>query len=227
MKPSDLKKLKKKLPIMILGAILIVGAFLFLPAWSFNFWQAWIFMGVLFIPLLFVAAYFLKHNPEFVVRRLQYKEKEVRQKLIIKIANISFFIGFLMPGFDFRYGWSNIPVWLVIAGNIVVMVSYLFIFRVFKENSYASRIIEVQKGQKVISTGPYAVIRHPMYAGIIPMYLGIPFALGSYYELPFLIPVFIVIILRILNEEEVLKRDLKGYKEYTKKVKYRLIPGIW
>ncbi len=160
-------------------------------------------------------------------RRLKYKEKEAEQKIIIKIATLIFFIGFLVPGFDYRYGWSNVPIFLVILSNILIFLGYILIFFVFRENSYTSRIVEVYKKQKVITTGPYSVVRHPMYTGIILMYISIPTALSSYWALIFFVPVVAVIIPRIFNEEKVLLKGLKGYKEYTKKVKYRLIPYVW
>jgi len=208
-------------------ALIITGLILFLPAGTINYWQGWLFMAVLYLPFVFVAAYFIKHDPELLVRRMQYKEKEAQQKKIIKVSGLFFLAGALIPGFDFHYGWSNVPAAIVIISNFVVLLSYLFVFVVFKENSYASRIIQVEKGQKVISTGPYAVIRHPMYTSIILMYLFIPTALGSWWALLFFIPILIPIIFRIYNEEEVLMRELDGYKEYMKKVRYRLIPGIW
>ncbi len=223
-KSSNLKK--KTILFFILG-VFIVGLMLFLPAGSFKFWQAWIFMIALFTPVVFVVLYFLKNDPGLLERRLKYKEKEAEQKIIIKIATLIFFIGFLVPGFDYRYGWSNVPIFLVILSNILIFLGYILIFFVFRENSYTSRIVEVYKKQKVITTGPYSVVRHPMYTGIILMYISIPTALSSYWALIFFVPVVAVIIPRIFNEEKVLLKGLKGYKEYTKKVKYRLIPYVW
>jgi len=228
-KPGDLSKenFRRKIFSFFVLGIIVMGLMLFLPAGSLGYWQAWLFMGTLFIPFIFVVLYFLKHDPELLGRRMKFKEKEAEQKIIIKITTLIFFAGFLIPGFDYRYGWSNVPTFLVILSDIIVFLGYMMVFFVFKENSYASRIIEVEKGQKVITTGPYSVIRHPMYAGQILMFIFMPIALGSYWALIFFIPVVVLLILRILNEEEVLSRDLEGYREYTKKVKYRLIPGIW
>lgn len=158
---------------------------------------------------------------------MKFREKEVKQKTIIKIANIFFFAGLIIPGFDYRFGWSAVPFWLVAASNAVILASYFLVFLSFKENVFAGRTVEVFKGQKVIDTGPYAVVRHPMYAGIIPMFLFMPLALGSFWAIIPIIPVCIVIILRILNEEEVLKRDLPGYDAYCKKVHYCLVPFVW
>ncbi len=212
--------------LVILG-VFFVSAMLFLPAGSLKFWNAYGFMAVVFIPVIFVMAYFLKHDPELLVRRIKFKEKESMQKTIIKLASLIFFVGFLVPGFDFRFGWSSVPFWLVVASDIVILLGYLLIFLVFKVNSYASRIIVVEKNQKVITRGPYAIVRHPMYVGVVLMYLSIPTALGSFWALVFFAPLVPIIVFRILNEEKVLLRELKGYAKYTRKVKYRLIPGIW
>ncbi len=226
-KKSQVREIKKKIFLFFPLAIVVMMLVFFLPAGSLNFWQAWLFIGTLFIPFLFVVSYLLKHDPELLARRMHYKEKEAQEKKIIKIGQLLFFIGALVPGLDYRFGWSNVPVWLVILADIIIFLSYMFVFLVFRENSYASRIVEVEKKQKVITTGPYAIVRHPMYAGIIPMYLSIPIALGSYPALLFFIPAVSIIFFRILDEERLLLKDLEGYEEYTKKVKYRLMPGIW
>ncbi len=218
---------KGKVSFLFLVALLATGLMLFVPAGSLDYWQAWTFLATLFIPVFFVAFYLLKHDPKLLERRMRFKEKEDRQKTIIKIANLVFFIGFLIPGFDHRYGWSHVPTALVVVSDIVIVLSYLLVFLVFRENSQTSRIVEVEKGQKVISTGPYSVVRHPMYVGVILMYGFIPTALGSYWALVCFLPVVAIIVLRTLNEEKVLSRDLEGYNNYMKKVKYRLIPGIW
>lgn len=220
------KLIRKVFLIFPLGAI-GMGLMFFLPAGTLEYWPGWLLMATLLIPAAFVVGYFLKHDPKLLERRMQYKEKEMEQKLIIKVAGLFFVIGMIVPGLDYRYGWSNVPAWLVIAANVLVFSGYLLIFFVFKENSYASRIIVVEKGQKVISTGPYAVVRHPMYVGVALMYAAMPIALGSYWAMIFYLPIIPALIFRILNEEKVLSRDLEGYKEYCKKVKYRMIPGIW
>jgi protein-S-isoprenylcysteine O-methyltransferase Ste14 len=222
---------RKKLILRILWvfplALVITGLILFLPAGTFNYWQGWLFMAVLYLPFLFVITHFIKHDPALLVRRMQYKEKESRQRTIIKVAGLFYMGEFLLPGFDFRYGWSDVPVPIVLISNLIVILSYGMVYLVFKENSYAARTIRVEKGQKVISTGLYSVIRHPMYTGMLLMFAFIPTALGSYWALLFFIPILIPIIFRIFNEEEILMRELDGYKEYMKKVRYRLIPGIW
>jgi len=226
-KAGNINKLKKKMLLFFPLTFIVLCLMLFLPAGSFKYWQGWLFIGILFIPFIFVALYFLKHDPGLLERRMRFKEKEAEQKIIIKITSVIFSLGFLIPGLDYRYDWSSVPTWLVIFSDIIIFLGYMVIFLVFKENSYTSRTVEVLKGQKVITTGPYSIIRHPMYAGFVLMFIFMPLALGSYWALIFFIPIVGSIILRALNEEKVLLRDLKGYKEYCKKVKYRLIPGVW
>lgn len=227
MDPSLLRSLKRKIVLFFPLGLIVMGALLFVPAGSLDFWEAWVFLGVLFTQVFFVATYFLRRDPEFLLRRMRYKEKEAAEKKMIKVGQLLFLIGFLVPGLDHRFGWSDVPSWLVLAADAIVFLGYGLVFLAFRENSYASRIVEVEKGQKVISSGPYSVIRHPMYTGVIPMYLAIPIALGSYVALLFYAPVIIIIVLRIFDEERLLSRDLPGYSEYMKKVKYRLIPGVW
>ena len=208
-------------------AVIVTGALLFLPAGSFDYWQGWVFMAVLFTPVLFVVSYLVRHDPALMERRLKFKEKLKSERKILTIGNFFFFIGFLIPGLDFRFGWSQVPVWLVIVSDVVIFIGYMLVFWVFRVNSYTSRIVEVMKGQKVISTGPYAYVRHPMYSGALLMFLFISTALGSYYAMIVMIPIIAILIYRIFDEEKLLLKDLKGYKEYYEKVKYRLIPGVW
>ena len=222
-----INNLKKKVFLLFPLAFVFLSLMFFVPAGTLNYWQAWIFLGVLFIPVFFVVFYFLKNDPGLLVRRMKFKEKEVQQKAIIKLANLVSFIGFLIPGLDYRYGWSNVPASLVIISDIIIFLGYVIVFFVFKENSYTSRVVEVDKKQKIVTTGPYSIVRHPMYVGVILMYLFMPLALGSYWALIFFLPVIPLIVIRTLNEEKVLSKGLKGYKQYMKKVKYRLVPGVW
>ncbi|MDD5023169.1 MAG: isoprenylcysteine carboxylmethyltransferase family protein [Candidatus ainarchaeum sp.] len=224
---TDLGKLKIKVVLIYLLGILVVAGMLFLPAGSLDYWQGWAYLAIIFIPILFVGLYFLKNDPEFIVRRLKTKEKERSQKKVITFATILFIIGFLIPGFDYRFHWSEVPLWLVILSDILLFFGYIIVFLAFRENSYASRVVEVEKGQKVISTGLYALVRHPMYFGVVFIYLFTPLALGSFIAFPFFAVVIFSLFFRIRDEEKLLLKELKGYKEYCKKVKYKLLPYIW
>jgi protein-S-isoprenylcysteine O-methyltransferase Ste14 len=218
--------------IKLVGSRLIMGIpalllILFLPAGTFAYWEAWIYLAILLIPMSIVMLYFLRKTPEFLVRRMQLKEKESEQKIIVKLALIPFLLAFILPGIDKRLGWSNVPILMIVAAEVLVCLGYVFVVLVFKENEFASRVIEVVNGQKVIQSGPYRFVRHPMYLGATLMYIASPLALGSYWAMIpalFIIPIFIA---RIINEEKVLTKDLEGYSEYKQKTRYRLIPGIW
>jgi protein-S-isoprenylcysteine O-methyltransferase Ste14 len=224
---TDIKSLRIQTMIKLIAAFLLLAAMFFLPAGSFAYWQAWIFIGILIIPASCVMVYLLRHDPELLARRTQMKEKEQEQKTIIKAGLILFFMTYLIPGFDYRYGWSVVPVVLVIIGDILILLGYGLFVLVLRENRYASRTVEVVEDQKVISTGPYAVVRHPMYSAVFLIYGFSPIALGSYWAFPGTVLLLAIIVARIFNEEKVLARDLKGYSEYLQHVKYRIIPGVW
>lgn len=221
------RTLKRKMLWIFPLAVVVTGLMLFLPAGSLRYWQAWMFLATLFPPVLFVVSYFLTRDPGLLARRLQRKEKERQQQVIVKLANLAFFLGFLVPGLDHRYGWSGVPAWACVLADLLVLLGYVIVFFVFRENSYTSRIVEVVEGQKVVTTGPYSLVRHPMYAGVVLMYLATPIALGSFWALGFFVPVIVLIVVRALDEERVLMRDLEGYPEYAQKVRYRLVPGVW
>lgn len=209
------------------GALLVTMLMFFLPAGTFQYPEAWVFIGIIFIPMTLVLVYLLKNDTGLLARRMRLREKEAQQKRIVKLSYIPFVLAFLIPGFDKRFGWSHVPLAEVIVADVLVLLGYCLVFLVFRENRYASRIIEVEKGQSVIASGPYAVIRHPMYLGTLLMYVFSPLALGSYWAvLPGLL-IIPVLVARILNEEKVLLQDLQGYQEYVQKTRYRLIPGIW
>jgi len=220
-------KLTKMVSVRLLVFIPLLLAMFFLPAGTFAYWEAWVYLTVLLIPMVLVLIYLLRNDPELLERRMRMREKESEQKLIIKISYLYFLLVFLLPGFDKRLGWSNIPVVVVIVADVLVLVGYGMFFLALRENRYASRIIEVEQEQKVISSGPYAIVRHPMYVGVSLMCIFTPLALGSYWAaIPSLL-IIPLLVARIRNEESVLGRELKGYKEYMQKTKYRLIPGIW
>jgi len=223
----DRARLAAKAVLLFVAAIIVIGAMFFVPAGTLDYWQAWLYLAVLFVPVTFVGVYFLVNDPAFLERRFRTREKEARQQTIIKISLVIFLFGFLLPGLDRRYGWSQVPFEVVLIANLAILVGYAIVFLAFRENSYAARTIEVEKGQKVISTGPYSIVRHPMYVGVLLTYIVTPIALGSYWALPPFLLMIPVIVLRILNEEEVLRRDLQGYAEYCRKTRHRMLPYVW
>jgi len=224
---AERKNLIKKMIIRFSFVPLFIMGFTLLPAGTFNYWQVYLYFGVLLLPMVFVLRYFMKNDPRFLERRTQISEKEKEQKLI-QWLNLSIFIAaFIIPGLDRRFGWSDVPVEIIIITNIVILGGYLIIFNVFKQNSYASRIIEIDQGQKVITTGLYSIIRHPMYIGVLIMYMPTPLALGSYWGLIPMSILPVALAFRIINEEKVLRENLPGYMEYCQKTRYRLIPYIW
>ena len=210
----------------IMGLIL-VGLLLFLPAWTFNYPGAWLFIALLFIPMLFMGIVLFAKAPKLLEKRLNNKENEKTQKGVIAISGLMFPTGFVLSALDFRFGWSSIPPWLVIVASMLFLVGYGMYAEVMRENAYLSRTVEVQENQTVISTGLYGIIRHPMYLSTLLMFLPPPLILGSFWGLiPFsLYPA--ITVMRILNEEKVLTGGLDGYREYKTKVKYRLIPFVW
>jgi len=221
---SNLSTFKAYLvPLMLM---IVMGLVLFLPAGSFMFWQAWILWAIFSVLTLFITAYFLKKDPGLLSRRMQVKEKEP-QPFILRILSLLSLLAYVVPGLDFRFHWSAVPVWLVITADVMVFLAYVLIFIVFRENSYASTVIQVEKEQQVISTGPYALVRHPMYAGLLTMLLLTPLALGSYWALIFSSLSLPTILFRIRTEEAMLVQDLPGYADYLHKTRYRLIPFIW
>jgi len=206
---------------------LVLSAMFFLTAGTFAYWQAWLYLAILFIPMAFVMVYLIKYDPELLERRMRFREKETTQKRIISLSWLWFFLAFLLPGLDQRFGWSDVPVVVVLVAALLVLVGYGMVIWVFRENRYASRVIEVAQEQQVIDSGPYRFVRHPMYAGSIVLYVFSPLALGSWWAMIPALPIIPILVMRILNEEEILLRDLPGYADYRSKVSYRLIPGVW
>ena len=221
-----MKLLVKGLLFLIVG-IAFVGVMLFLPAWTFNYFGAWLFIALLFVPMSIMGIVLYLKSPELIEKRLNIKEKEKTQKGVISLSALMFPLGFVLSALDFRFGWSSVPLWLVILASVLFLSGYIMYAEVMRENAYLSRTVEVQEGQKVISSGLYGIVRHPMYLATLLMFLPMPLILGSLFGLiPFaLYPVLIVF--RIMNEEKVLSEGLDGYVEYKGRVKYRLIPFIW
>ena len=210
-----------------ISGLIIISAILFISAGSIQYGNAWLFIGILFIPILFVGIYLVIRDPELLDKRLNSQEKENRQKKVVLFTSTTFLSGFILAGLDYRFHWSTGPLFLVLLSAIMVLVGYILFFMVIRQNKYASRVVEVQEKQKVIDTGFYGVVRHPMYSAAILMFMFTPLLLGSFIALlPFLIFPF-QMNSRMKNEEEVLEKGLEGYVEYKKRVKYRVIPLIW
>ena len=211
----------------IVLAFLVFMLFFFLPAGTWNYWQAWVYLGLLLTPMFFAMAYFLKKDPELLERRMRMREQRSEQKKLVKFSSVFLVLAYLLPGFDRRFGWSEMALGVVIAADVCIVLGYLIIFRVMQINSFASRVIEIASGQKVIDTDLYAIVRHPMYVGAILLYCASPLALGSYWAAISGLVIIPVLVARIIDEEAALEKDLPGYLEYKQKTKYRLIPGIW
>lgn len=207
--------------------ILMVGALVFLPAWDIKFANGWLFMGLLFIPMLIVGVVMLIKSPALLKKRLDAKETQNTQKVVVAFSGIIFIAGFVVAGLDHRFGWSRVPLWAVISASVVLLVSYAFYAEVMRENAYLSRTIKVEENQQIVDTGLYGTVRHPMYAATIWLFLSIPVVLGSWWSLLCFLPYVGIIAVRIIGEEKLLDSELVGYTEYKKKVKYRLIPFIW
>jgi len=214
----------------LLFLLFIIASALFLAAWTFNYWQAWIFLVVFGVSVLAITLYLMKKDQKLLESRVKagpIAEKEMMQKVIQSIAGIAFVAIFILSALDHRSGWSAVPVFVVIAGDLLVALGLLGVFFVLKENTFTSATIDVATEQKVISTGPYSLVRHPMYSGAFVMLLGVPIALGSWWGLLAVLPIILVIVVRLFDEEKFLAKSLAGYPEYLNRVKYRLIPFVW
>ena len=214
------------------GVLFAFGAALFVTAGTLRYWEAWAFLGVWFVPAIFGFYYFYTHDRDLVRRRMQSTEPVKEQKAIMKVAYVFFFTAFLVPGLDFRFGWTfartgGVPLWLRIVSLAMVLAGTLPTYWVMDVNRYAARTVQIEAGQRVVSTGPYRWVRHPMYSGIVVMMLFAPLALGSYIALPFFALTIPVMVVRLLNEEKVLREQLTGYVEYCGRTVYRLVPYVW
>lgn len=221
------KKLFFQAIIKFILGVLIIGLLLFIPANTIYYWNGWLFMGLLFVPMFIAGIILMIKNPELLRKRLNAKEKENEQKQVIAVSGLMFLLGFIFAGLNYRYNWIVIPNIVVIISSILFILAYILYAEVLRENTYLSRTIEVQENQKVIDTGLYGIVRHPMYAVTILLFLTIPLILGSIISFLIFLIYPIVIAKRIKNEEKVLEKDLIGYSEYKKKVKYKVIPFIW
>lgn len=213
--------------IKFLSGLIIVGLLLFVPAGSFEFWNAWLFIGILFIPMFIAGIILMIKKPELLKKRLNAKEKESEQKTVILLSGIMFLAGFIVAGLNYRFNWIELPNMVVIISSVLFVIAYILYAEVLRENAYLSRTIEVQEGQKVVDTGLYGIVRHPMYAVTILLFLTMPLVLDSIISFVIFLIYPIIIAKRIKNEEEVLEKDLQGYTEYKNKVKYKIIPFIW
>lgn len=207
--------------------VVLVGVLIFLPAGSFSFFQGWILMGILFIPMFVAGIVMMLKNPELLKKRLNAKEKQKDQSLVVKLSGLVFLTGFIVAGLGYRFNWFVLPIGVSVIFSVIFFLSYVMYAEVLRENTYLSRTIEVQENQKVIDTGLYGIVRHPMYSATVIMFLAIPLVLGSLFSFVVFLAYPFIIAKRIKGEEEFLEKELKGYSDYKQKVKYRLIPFIW
>lgn len=209
------------------SGVVIVGALLFGPAGTFSYWNAWLFMGLLFVPMLGLGVVLFKKAPDLLEKRLKSKEHESEQKLVVLLAALVFVAGFVVAALDFRFQWSRLPLWLVVAASVLLVVSYGLYGEVMRENAYLSRTVEIQENQKVVDTGLYGIVRHPMYLTTTLLFLSFPLVLGSAAAFVIFLVYPLLLVKRIDNEEKLLEEGLNGYLEYKQKVRYRMIPFVW
>lgn len=221
-----MKLLVNALVKFILGIVLVM-LLVFIPAGTLSYFNGWLFIGLLFIPMFIFGIYLFFKKPELLRRRLNNKEKEGTQKFVVLISALLFIGGFIVCGLDYRYGFSKLPDYIVIIGSVMLLIGYALYIEVMRENEYLLRTIEIEKEQKVVDTGLYGLVRHPMYLSVILLFLSFPLVLGSLYGFYIFLIFPLVLIIRIRNEEKILVKELKGYSKYKLKVKYKLIPFIW
>lgn len=213
--------------IKYIAGVVLVGLLVFLPAGSLAYWNGWLFMGILFIPMFVAGIVMMIKNPYLLQKRLDAKEEEDEQKQVVMLSGMMFLVGFVLCGLNYRFGWFMLPKWAVIVATVLFLVAYVLYAEVLRENTYLSRTIEVQEDQKVIDTGLYGIVRHPMYSVTILLFLSMPLVLGSLISFVIFLVYPFILVKRIRNEEEVLEKGLPGYAEYKQKVKYRLLPFVW
>jgi len=206
---------------------LLVWLLIFLPAGTLEFAYGWLFVGLLFVPMLIAGLVMFFKTPDFLAKRLDAKEKQATQKGVLAFSGLMFIAGFVVAGLDFRFGWSEVPTWVIISVSVLFLTAYALYAEVMRENAYLSRTVKVEEGQTVVDTGLYGIVRHPMYAVTILLFLMIPLILGSWYALIAFAFYPVIIVVRLKDEEDLLTRELPGYAAYKKKVKYRIIPFVW
>ena len=211
----------------LIFGLVIMALLLFLPAGTWHYWHAWLLLALLFVPMVCMGIVMLIFSPELLSKRLNNKEKEQTQKHVVALSGLMFIAGFMLCGFDYRFVWSQVPVWVVVVASLLFLLGYMLYAEVLRENAYLSRTIEVQDDQQLIDTGLYSIVRHPMYTATLLMFLSMPLVLGSWWALLIFSIYPILIIKRIQNEEQVLAKGLKGYVDYQQRVRWRLIPWIW
>lgn len=210
-----------------ISGVALVGLLIFLPAGTLDFFNGWLLMGILFIPMFFAGIVMMIKNPQLLKSRLDAKEKQKEQSMVVKLSGLMFLIGFIVAGFGFRFNWIILPKGAAIAASVVFILAYILYAEVLRENTYLSRTIKVQENQKVIDTGLYGIVRHPMYSATLLLFLSMPLVLGSVYSFIIFLAYPFIIAKRIKGEEEFLEKELEGYREYKQKVKYRLILFVW
>lgn len=213
--------------IRFISGVVMVAVMLLWPAGSWGYWNAWLLMGVLFIPILVLGILMLIHSPALLRKRLEGKEKEKQQRWVVALSGVMFVASFVVAGFNFRFAWATLPDWVTWIGVAIFLLSYVLYAEVMRENAYLSRTIEIQQGQRVIDTGLYSIVRHPMYSATILMFLSIPLILSSIISFVIMLVYIPIIAIRIKNEERILEDGLRGYKEYKQRVKYKIIPFVW
>jgi protein-S-isoprenylcysteine O-methyltransferase Ste14 len=224
---SMIMKLLLEALIKFTCGLLLVGLLIFLPAGTLQYTYGWLLIGLLFGPMLIAGFVMLAKSPDFLKKRLDVKEKQGTQKGVVAFSGLMFIVGFAVAGLDFRFGWSTMPTWVVIMASVLFLMAYALYAEVMRENAYLSRTIKVEEGQTVVDTGMYSVVRHPMYAVTILLFLMMPLVLGSWYALVAFAFYPVLIVVRLNDEEELLTRELPGYAAYKQKVKYRIIPFVW
>ncbi|WP_026508159.1 methyltransferase family protein [Butyrivibrio sp. MC2013] len=211
----------------VISGVFLVGLLLFLPAGSFSYWNGWLLMAIMFVPMIAAGFVMMKKSPELLQKRLNAKEEQSEQKVVILLSGLMFLAAFIAAGLNYRFGWTILPNWIVYAATAVFLLGYMLYAEVLRENAYLSRTVEVQENQKVIDTGLYGIVRHPMYMSTFLLFLSMPLVLGSVVSFIIMLVYIPIITKRIRNEEQVLEDGLEGYSDYKKRVKYKVIPLIW